>query len=152
MNGVDGMNADLSELLSLLRSHHVKFLVIGAHAVAFHHRPRMTQDVDLWVGPSSENATRLRNVLREFGADIGVEGAVRFSSRERQMIRLGIPPNMIDILNFAGTLPFDEVYRRRVEGTLNGETVFFPAKEDLIEMKLASGRPQDVVDARSLES
>jgi predicted nucleotidyltransferase len=144
------MNEDLRELLASLKSHRVEFLVIGAHAVAFYGRPRMTEDLDLFVGASRENAERLRKALEEFGAPIGLEGAERFASANRQMVRLGTPPNMVDILNFAGSRSFDEVYARRLEGELEGITLHFPAKEDLIEMKRAAGRRRDLADIESL--
>ena len=86
------MNDDLKELLALLKSHEVDFLVIGAHAVAFYGRPRFTEDVDLWVNPAAENAKRLQAVLQLFGTPIGEEGARLFAQGERQMIRIGAPP------------------------------------------------------------
>jgi hypothetical protein len=145
------MNKDLSELLNLLKSHQVEFLVVGAHAVSFHARPRMTEDLDLWAGRAVPNGERLRDALEAFGAPIGEEGARRFSRFDRQMIRIGVPPNMVDILNFAGKIPFEEVYSRRVEGTLGGIDLCFPSRDDLIEMKRAAGRSQDLADIESLE-
>jgi hypothetical protein len=145
------MNEDLSELLSCLKSHGVEFLIIGAHAVSFHSRPRMTQDLDLWIGRSHENAQRLRDAMDEFGAPIGNEGAKRFSELDRQMVRVGVPPNMVDILNFGGQSSFEEVYARRVSGRLGNVELFFPCRDDLIELKRAAGRTQDLADIESLE-
>jgi len=144
------MNEDLRELLRLLRSHGVEFVVIGAHAVGFYSRPRMTQDLDLFVGRTKENARRLREALKEFGADIGEQGAKSFFEKDRQMIRIGAPPNLVDILNFAGDDPFDEVFQQKVEGKLDGEPASFPSKAHLIEMKRASGRKQDLADIERL--
>lgn len=144
------MNEDLRELLESLKSHSVEFLVIGAHAVGYYVRPRMTEDVELWVGRGKENAERLRIALDEFGAPIGVEGALDFSGPDKQMIRLGVPPNMVDILNFAGSKPFEEVWKNRQQGLLSDIAVEFPSREDLIEMKQVSGRPQDLADIERL--
>ena len=145
------MNEDLKELFKSLKSQNVKFIVIGAHALAFHGRPRMTQDVDLWVDPSPENAKRLAAALEAFGAPIGEEGISRFSAPGRQLIRLGVPPNMVDILNFAGQRPFAEVSARGQVGDLDGEELMFPSKDDLIEMKKEASRPQDLVDIENLK-
>ncbi len=49
---------DWSECIGLLCAHRVRFLVVGAHALAASGRPRATQDIDLWVEPSEENARR----------------------------------------------------------------------------------------------
>ncbi len=145
------MNEDLSELLNCLKSRGVEFLIIGAHAVSFYARPRMTQDLDIWVGRSPDNVDGLRDALEEFGAPIGVEGARRFLNLDRQMVRIGVPPNMVDILNFAGSTPFEEMYSRRVSGNLEGVEVSFPSREDLIELKKEVGRPQDIADIDSLQ-
>jgi predicted nucleotidyltransferase len=145
------MNDDLRELLGLLNSQGVEYLVIGAHAVGYHSRPRMTGDLDIFLGRSESNAARLESALRAFGADIGSEGARRFRDLDRQMIRIGVPPNQVDILNFAGEDSFEDVWARRVAGMLAGVPVHFPAKRDLIAMKAAAGRPQDLADIERLK-
>ena len=146
------MNDDLRELLDLLKSHGVDFLVIGAHAVSFYDRPRMTEDIDLWIGRDIENANRLKEALEEFGAPIGDKGARKFAGPDNQLIRLGTPPNMVDLLNFAGTRPFADVYSRRQTGEILGTPALFPDIDDLIEMKQAAGRPQDLADIARLRS
>jgi len=46
----------LNELLALFVSRNVEFLVVGAHALAFHGVPRYTGDLDLLVKPEPSNA------------------------------------------------------------------------------------------------
>jgi len=53
------MNPDFLEMLSALSDAGAEFLVVGAHALAAHGRPRATGDLDLWVRPTVENATRV---------------------------------------------------------------------------------------------
>lgn len=144
------MTSDLSELFASLKSHGVEFLVVGAHALGVHGRARMTEDIDLWASRSAENAERLWRALEAWGVSIGAEGAEAFATKDRQMIRLGVPPNMIDILNFAGNVPFDEAYGRRVEAEVDGETLPVISREDLIDAKRAAGRPQDLADLKRL--
>jgi hypothetical protein len=142
---------DFRDLLSILSSHNVDFLIIGAHALAFYGHPRATKDVDLWVRRDLQNAEHLAEALREFGTAISDEDAQRFASEGRQMIRLGFPPQMVDILNFAGEESFEEVWSGRVSGTLLDVQVHYPSKTALIKMKLAAGRPQDLVDVQRLQ-
>jgi hypothetical protein len=146
------MNDDLRELLASLNSANVEFLVIGAHAVGFYARPRMTEDIDLWVNPTPENAERLKDALAAFGAPIGDAGAKKFHEGTRDMIRLGVPPNMVDILNFASSKGFAETWQDRVAGALDGVELFFPSRSDLIRMKREVGRPQDLADVARLEA
>jgi hypothetical protein len=43
------MNRDFVEMLSALSAAGVKFLIVGAHALAAHGAPRATGDLDIWV-------------------------------------------------------------------------------------------------------
>jgi hypothetical protein len=38
---------DYEEFIAALNAHGVRYLVIGAHAVAFHAQPRATKDLDI---------------------------------------------------------------------------------------------------------
>jgi len=49
---------DWSEFLSLLISHHVRFVVVGGHAVAAHAEPRFTEDLDVLVATTVANGKR----------------------------------------------------------------------------------------------
>jgi hypothetical protein len=61
------LNADLREFIELLNSRGVEYVIVGAHSLAFHARPRYTGDLDILVRPSSENAAKLVSLLRDFG-------------------------------------------------------------------------------------
>jgi hypothetical protein len=62
------MLSDYTELLSILNVHRVKYLVIGAYAVAIHAQPRATKDLDIMVKADPENAKAVFAALAEFGA------------------------------------------------------------------------------------
>jgi len=49
----------LLEFLRLLNSHEVEYLLVGGYAVGIYGYPRSTGDMDVWVGRTPENATRL---------------------------------------------------------------------------------------------
>ncbi len=142
---------DLKELLELLNRHEVEYLIIGAHAVARYGYVRATKDIDVWIRKETETAKRVASALKEFGADIGEEGAAELAGPKNRMVRFGVAPNMVDILNFTDFGDFDEIWEGRVEGELIGVKVHFPSKSALIEMKRRSGRPQDLVDIQRLE-
>lgn len=142
---------DLRELLELLNRHEVEYLIIGAHAVAKYGYPRATKDIDLWIRKEMATATKVAAALKEFGADIGEAGTAELAGPANRMVRFGVAPNMVDILNFTSYDDFDEVWQGRVEGEFIGARVHFPSKAALIEMKRRSGRPQDLVDIQKLE-
>jgi len=46
------VNRDFAEILGALSAADAEFLVVGAHALAAHKRPRATGDLDIWVRPT----------------------------------------------------------------------------------------------------
>jgi hypothetical protein len=58
---------DFKEFLRLLASHEVEYLLIGGYAVGYYGYPRSTQDLDVWIALSPQNAARMVAALREFG-------------------------------------------------------------------------------------
>ena len=61
------LNKDFKEFIESLRLNAVDFMVVGAHALAAHGRPRYTGDIDIWVRPTPENVARLISALDAFG-------------------------------------------------------------------------------------
>jgi hypothetical protein len=64
------VNRDFLEMLSALRDAGAEYLVVGAHALAVHGRPRATGDLEVWVRPTPENAHRVHAALQAFGAPL----------------------------------------------------------------------------------
>src|SRR5438105_15191625 len=61
-------SSDFKELLKSFNAHQVKYLIVGAYAVMKYTEPRYTKDLDIWVEPIDENASRVSKTLAEFGA------------------------------------------------------------------------------------
>ncbi len=64
------MNRDFAEMLDALLAAGAEFLIVGAHALAAHGRPRATGDLDIWVRPTADNAKRVWEALVTFGAPL----------------------------------------------------------------------------------
>jgi len=73
------MNPDFVDLLRAFVGADVRFLVVGAYALALHGRPRATGDLDVWVEASPENAQRVMRALAAFGAPIAEVSEADFS-------------------------------------------------------------------------
>jgi len=89
---------DFVDFIELLNAHQVEYMVVGAHALAFHGRPRHTGDLDIWIKPSSANADKMVKVLKDFGfgsLDLTKEDFIK----KNNITQLGYPPLRIDILN-----------------------------------------------------
>ncbi len=102
---------DWNEFIGLLIAKKVRYLIVGARALAASGRPRATQDLDIFVDRTNANITRLAAALRAFGfADLADERS-RFEQPER-MATLGKPPLRIDIMNHIDGVTFRDATRR----------------------------------------
>jgi predicted nucleotidyltransferase len=144
------LNADLREFIELLNSRGVEYVIVGAHSLAFHARPRYTGDLDILVRPSPENGAKLVSLLRDFGFAKGDLAESDFTVPE-QMIQLGRAPNRIDLLTSISGVTVEDAFSTRMLAELEGLPVFVLSKEALILNKRAVGRPQDMADLESLE-
>lgn len=143
------LNTHLREFIDLLHSKKVEYVVVGAHALAFHGRPRFTGDIDFLVNSTEENATRLVSVFSEFGFS-GKPFVQEEFIKPSQVFQIGRPPNRIDVLTSIDGVDWQEVWEGKVQGSLGGVLVQFISKESLIKNKLSTGRLQDKADVESL--
>lgn len=143
---------DWLDLIRALAEAEARFLVVGAHALAVHGVPRGTQDLDLWIDRSAENAERVWRALAVFGAplpDLGL--SVADLSRPGIVIQLGLPPNRIDLLtSVTGLDSFAESWAGRVNHDVGGVSVPFIGREALVTNKRATGRRKDLADLEAL--
>jgi hypothetical protein len=58
---------DFNEFCALLNARRVAFVIVGAHALAFHGAPPYTGDLDILVQPTDESGRRLLAAIAEFG-------------------------------------------------------------------------------------
>lgn len=143
------VNSDYSDLLQIFNARNVRYLVIGGYAVIQYAEPRYTKDLDVWISTDSDNAEAVYQALREFGAPL--EGmSVKDFSEEGYFFQMGLPPVRLDVLMGIPGVTFEECWQRRVVVDFDGLPVNFITKQDLIQAKLASGRPQDLIDADML--
>ena len=143
------VNSDFSDLLSLFNAKCVEYLVIGGYAVVQHAEPRFTNDLDLWIGTGATNADAVYGALQEFGAPLAGLTADDFKE-EGWFYQMGMPPSRVDILMGIPGVEFREAWERRLEVDFDGLLVRFISHEDLVSAKLASGRPQDLIDVTAL--
>jgi hypothetical protein len=143
------LSNDLREFIELLNSRGVEYVIVGAHSLAFHGRPRYTGDLDILVRPSPENAEKLTSVLAEFGfAESGFKPSDL--TEADQMIQLGRVPNRIDLLTGITGVVTHEAFEKKIITQLAGLPVFMLSKDLLIQNKRAVGRPQDLADLDAL--
>jgi hypothetical protein len=134
-----------------LNAHGVRYLLIGAHAVAFHARPRATKDLDVLVDPSEENAERTLAAVRDFfgGAELAI--TVADLTTPEKVIQLGVWPQRIDLMtSMMSGQSFEELWRNRVRGEFGDRETQYISLADLLAGKESSDRLQDLADAEIL--
>lgn len=143
------LGTDLREFIELLNSQRVEFLIVGAHALAWHGLPRYTKVIDFLVRADVENAQALIQVLDQFG--IGSMGLqIEDFTAPNQIVQLGREPNRIDLLTSISGVSWTECWDSKVQGELGGFSVYYLGCSAYLKNKLASGRPQDLADASRL--
>jgi hypothetical protein len=146
------LDRDFSEFVALFTRNDVRFLVVGGYALAAHGLPRATGGFDAWVWVDTDNAVRIVWSLDEFGF-VGLNLSVDDFNRTDVVAQLGFPPHRINIMTSIDGVDFEKVWERKVLIQVDGQSIPFISKEDLITNKRVAGRPEDVADvARLTES
>lgn len=144
------MNPDFVDLLRAFNAANVRFLVVGAYALALHGRPRATGDLDVWIDATRENAALVIDALRAFGAPLA-DVSVEDFAREGIVYQIGVPPGRIDILTQLSGLTFGEAWRDRIRRPFGEVEVDFIGREAFLRNKRATGRAKDLGDIEGME-
>ncbi len=140
---------DFKELLSILAKHEVRYLIICGYAVMLYSEPRWTKDLDLWIAIDPTNARAVFNALKEFGAPLTDLTSEDFSE-PGYFYQMGNPPLRVDVMVEIPGGDFNTAWERRNTVSIGDDQVHFISREDLITVKLASGRDQDLKDVEAL--
>ena len=136
------------DLIKLLNDQAADYLIIGAQALAAHGYIRATEDLDILIRPTEENVARVRAALEAFGYDTTDATLEDFLSKKvlfRQYVY------DIDIHPSASGVETMAALHNRIAGVFEGVPTHYASLDDLIQMKRAAGRPQDLIDLEVLE-
>jgi hypothetical protein len=145
------LNRDFRDLFAALNAARARYLLVGGYAVAFHAQPRFTKDLDVWTEPSPPNARRVLDALRRFGAPLHDLTATDLE-RPGTVFQIGVPPNRIDVVTAIDGVEFPAAWAERTETTYGDQAVPVIGRRQLVQNKRASGRQQDLLDLKVLET
>lgn len=143
------VNPDFRDLFAALNDAGARYLVVGAHAVAFYAEPRFTKDLDVWVEAAPENARRVMAALRAFGAPLEGVSEADFAT-PAVTLQIGVAPNRIDMTTHIDGVSFESAWPNRTETSFGDQSIWVIGRSDLVLNKRAAGRPQDLLDLASL--
>lgn len=143
------MDTPYEKLLAKLARAEVKFIIVGAVAVALNGFVRTTEDLDILIESSAENVTRLLGKLRDFGegharklspVDFGEsEGAVRI-----------IEDFPLDVFTMMRGKRYSDLVASTKSTRIDDVDVRYLDAEALIALKRDSQRDQDRIDVSAL--
>ncbi len=136
---------DVRRVAELLEGERVEYALIGGYALALQGIVRLTEDVDILVEPTPENASRWVRALSQLpdGAAKELEGDATLPE-ELYAIRIN-DEFTVDVMQSASGLSWRDLvpYRKRIEG------IQVISLEGLLRMK-EHGRLKDQADAEAI--
>ena len=144
------MNPDFVDLLRAFSDADVRFMIVGAYALAVHGRPRATGDLDVWIDATPQNAPRVMQALAAFGAPV-TEITEGDFARPGVVYQIGVPPGRIDILTELTGLTFEEAWPDRIRRPFGELEVDFIDRASFLRNKRATGRLKDLSDIEGMD-
>jgi len=146
---IPALARDFKEFLKSLNSNSVEYLLIGGYAVGIYGHIRATNDLDIWVNVSPDNAARLDRTLRDFGFAQAALTPDLFLV-PNSVVRMGLPPLRIEILTSISGVGFEACYAEKEMIQIEEIVVPVISLARLRENKAASGRAKDLADLENL--
>lgn len=151
----DNWEKEIDVFIDKCHSHQVKMLMVGGGAVNFYGYQRHSADIDFWIDSSTNNLELLREVLLEMGFEFSE--FPKEVEQKTQNISLKFSPTLptIELItNFSSSIDFETAFQKSEWVTVNNKE--FPrwrviAFDDLLESKIRSGRPKDLLDVMELK-
>jgi hypothetical protein len=146
------------EILNTLTDHAVDFVVIGGIAVQVHGCIRGTHDVDIVAQPGTLNMSRLGEALVALEAEHRLPGSFSLADphelRRAPLIAVVTRAGPLDIVNIEHLAGQPRDYQalrdQALEVELQGRQIAVAGLSDVIRMKRAAGRDQDLADIEAL--
>lgn len=155
----------IEQVLGALNGAGVRYLVVGGVAVVLYGHLRTTADLDLVVSLEPVNARSAIEALTALGyrprAPVRAERFADSAERASWIADKGLTvfslwsdrtPGLEIDLFVREPFDFESAWARRVTVSLDTTTATVAALEDLLALKRAAGRPQDLADIEALEA
>jgi hypothetical protein len=151
---MDIENEEFLLFLKCARKNNLRYLCIGGYAVNYYGYHRATEDMDVWIAPTTENKMHFLDTLTCMGyAEEEIDSIKQEDFSTYFMCSLGSPPNIIDVLTVVHkNISFDEAEKNTIIHFISPEVELKLVPYDFLkEIKLRSTRQKDLYDIARLE-
>jgi hypothetical protein len=151
------MDIEHSEFLLFLKcaeQNELRYMCIGGYAVNYHGFHRVTEDMDIWIAPTTLNKDCFLKTLHCMGYTESETDYIKNEDFTTYfMCTLGTRPHVIDVLSIVHkAISFDEAEKKMIiYKTDNGMNMKLVPYDFLKDIKLRSSRPKDLWDIARLE-
>jgi len=149
------MNALFEEhqnILFLFNKYDVKYLLIGGYAVNYYGYTRATGDMDLWIAPNNENKANVIMALSDYGIEDDQLGLLEKEDFSKHIVfSIGEAPIKVDFITIVNIVKFDDAFPKRKIFELDNIKIPIVHYNDLILMKMNTGRTRDKNDLEILQ-
>ncbi len=140
----------LKQIAAALDDAALPYMVFGGQAVLLYGEPRLTRDIDITLGFDTQRAADLLRVVEKLQLRILVDNVDEFLGQTLVLPVLDQKSNIRIDFVFSMTEFERQAIERGKTIQLGDVDVRFASLEDLIVMKVASGRPRDLEDVGSV--
>lgn len=152
MNFNETWGEKVKQFLQLAEKNGVRMLLVGGGAVNFHGYQRHSADVDFWIDTSPENLKNLLLVVNDLGYQL--DDFPEQVKNQEQNISIKFTPSDYDlelITFFSSEINFEDAWAKSEKSEIEGQILYKVLSFDhLIESKLKSQRPKDLLDVQEL--
>jgi hypothetical protein len=147
------LDKDFEEILAAFYEHKVSYMVVGGYAVNFHGYERNTNDLDIWVKPTTENLVYIIEALKGIGfEESSIAHIKKFDPTKPFLFHIGTKPEDIEVFNFVTGVEYGEAEPQKILFNYSSELpIYFISIQDLIVNKMLTNRTKDKLDVEMLQ-
>lgn len=135
------------EFIEALNNNDVEYMLIGGYAMGAFGHIRGTNDLDIFINTTDDNASRMMNACKEYG--IPEEEIKKEMFLVQKMIGIGQPPLRIELLKKLDAVDFEYAYKRKITKKVDDVLINVISMEDLTLLKHSAVKDRD--KSRDLE-
>lgn len=151
---------DLNQLLKLLLSNNLDFLVVGGFAAVIHGSSHVTKDLDIAMLMSEDNIEELRRILKNLHPRHRMNPSHKASFLEEpkgisglKNIYLETSAGILDVITVDESVgSYADLKARAMKVNLFGYECLVISLDDLIRVKEKMGRPKDLIVLEELRA